>query len=363
MHTCRGEQPTIFDSDACAEFCRRFRVEPDRLRRARHALLRMSETLAEALGRLEPDHRTRALDFFEFQPLRIFDERMSQLDGSTKFLLEAKDGARLETVLLRAKTARTTVCVSSQIGCRAGCPFCATARMGLVRNLTASEILEQVRITSAAARIENRRVRNIVFMGMGEPLHNEENLHIALERLTSEDGFAFHPQRISVSTVGIPDAMLRLMRRFPSVQLALSLHAASPEQRERLVPWSRRYSWEQLWDAVREICALRSRKRSRAAIMIEYLMIDGVNDSLADARTLARLLEGLNAIVNLIPYNPIPYVQAWQPTPRADREAFAGALRGQGVFTTIRYSMGRDVQAACGQLVLSGQGDRSQNLG
>lgn len=331
-------------------FRRQTRVDPNQIRSMRHGMYHQYESLAQALRRLGP-RGASAVDYFDLEPLRILERYDSEEDGSTKFVFQAADGARFETVLLRAKTARTTVCLSTQVGCKAGCPFCATSRMGLVRNLTAAELIEQVLIAGRIAREEGRRLRNIVLMGMGEPLHNEDAVHQALATFLSREFCAIPPRRITVSTVGVPDAMLRLVDRFPAIQLALSLHSARPEVRARMVPSSRGYPWELLRETLGECNRRQIRHREQGPVMIEYVMLEGVNDGDQDLEALIEYLRGIPAHVNLIPYNAIPSASLWKPTPKVRRDAFARGLRSAGIFTTIRFSMGQDVQAACGQLV------------
>ncbi len=316
----------------------------------RHGLYHQHESLERALQRLGP-RGVEASEYFDLEPLAVLERHDSIQDGSSKFVLQSRDGQRFETVLLRAKTARTTVCISTQVGCQAGCPFCATSRMGLVRNLTAEELIEQILIAGRVARTEGRRLRNVVMMGMGEPLHNEEAVYGALMLLLSREFCAMPPRRITLSTVGVPDAMLRLVDRFPAIQLALSLHSARPDVRARIVPWSRRYCWDELRDALRECNRRQIRHREQGPVMIEYVMLSGVNDSDDDLRLLIEYLDQIPAHVNLIPYNAIPDASLWKPTPRSRIDNFAAQLRAAGIFTTIRFSMGTDVQAACGQLV------------
>ncbi len=350
-------RPTLYDASATTQFATKQRIEPELMRKVRLAWLQANEPLERALMRLGSENCCAAREYFELQPLEIVDSRASQLDRSMKFVLATRDQKKLETVLIRTSAnkqgvSRNTVCVSTQIGCQAGCPFCATARMGLVRDLNAYEIVEQVRLMAEFVASEGTRIRNIVFMGMGEPLHNEAMLYEALSLLTGPREFNFPQRRITVSTVGVPSAMKRLVDNFPGVQLALSLHATDPELRRRLVPWSRHYQWSELWEALRYASSQNPIRRD-PTVMIEYLLISGVNDSPDDANRLVSLLCDVRAVVNLIPYNPIPFVESWQPTSREHRERFGQSLREAGIPTTIRYSMGRDIQAACGQLVVS----------
>jgi 23S rRNA (adenine2503-C2)-methyltransferase len=238
--------------------------------------------------------------------------------------------------------------VSSQVGCAAACDFCATGKMGIAQNLTPAEILDQVVQARQALAVEGRTLRNLVFMGMGEPFHNEENLYATLDALTAPELFHQPPSRILVSTVGLPDAMIRCARRFPTIHLALSLHSAKQEARERIIPLARRYPLDELRQAIVELNRIQP---ANTEVMIEYLMLAGVNDSLGDARELAAWLDGLRVHVNLIPFNAIEDAPHLHGSNRKTREAFGAHLKAAGFKTTIRYSLGADVAAACGQLV------------
>ncbi len=343
-------RPFLVDRAAVDEFRRQHKLEPARIRRMRYALFQQHVAPEVALEHLQQPFTARALDSFELCSLKIAERHDSSLDRSSKFVLETAGGERIETVLMRSAK-RITACVSTQVGCQAGCSFCATARMGLRRNLTCAEIVDQVLIVARAARVDDARLRNIVFMGMGEPLHNETHLHAAIEVLTGLEGCAFPMRRVSVSTVGEPDAMLRLVDRFPGIQVALSLHSARPELRARLVPWTRRVDWQQLHATVREIATRPLTFHHQGPIMIQHIMIAGVNDGAEDADALIDYLQGLPCIVNLIPFNSISPIQNWQPSSREHRDWFAKRLRAAGIYTTVRYSMGSDVAAACGQLI------------
>jgi 23S rRNA (adenine2503-C2)-methyltransferase len=218
--------------------------------------------------------------------------------------------------------------------------------MGVAKNLSAAEILDQIVLAGERMHREARRVRNIVFMGMGEPFHNEAAVYEAVAALLSPELFHHAPGRILISTVGIPDAMVRCARRFPEVNLALSLHSVRQPVRQRLMPLAAKYSLDDLREAVAAVNQIQDN-----TVMIEYLMLAGVNDSLDDARELAAWLRGLHAHVNLIPYNPIESAPQLRTSERPQRDAFAAVLRAAGFITTIRYSLGADVAAACGQLV------------
>ncbi len=342
---------SLHDFSAIETFRKSRRIDPQQVRKFQYRLYRQHRQLDASLEALGPSHKEAAGEHFDLQTLSVARRMDSKVDPSVKLVLKTFDGLMLETVLLRSGPSRTAVCVSTQVGCQAGCPFCATARMGLKRSLTSAEIIEQVLLAAQITAVDGRRLRNIVFMGMGEPLHNEDAVHEAIRFLTDPRAFDMPHRRISVSTVGIPDAMHRLIDTFPGIQMALSLHSARPELRQRLVPWSRNYSWEEVREALRYVAAKPKTNRHQGPVMIEYIMIEGVNDSDVDADALIEYLADMYVIINLIPYNPNSFVHSWKPTPRDRRSEFAARLRSAGFYTTIRYSMGSDVQAACGQLV------------
>jgi 23S rRNA (adenine2503-C2)-methyltransferase len=275
-------------------------------------------------------------------------------DGTRKLLFHLPAGpeagtraAAIESVLIpqpgRAAGARDrlTLCISSQAGCGMGCAFCATARMGLVRNLRPGEIVGQVRAGIALA--VPRPLTNIVLMGMGEPLANYDAVVTALEILGAEWGYGISPRRITVSTVGLAPEIPRFIAE-TRANLAVSLSATADAQRARLMPIGRRYPLAALMRACRAV-PLPRRKR----ITFEYVMLAGENDTDADARRLVGLLHGIRAKVNLIPFNPFPGA-GFATSPRARIVRFQEVLRAHGLHTTIRESRGVDIQAACGQL-------------
>lgn len=268
----------------------------------------------------------------------------SDTTGDTvKFLWELHDGARIETVLM-CYPDRATVCVSSQAGCAMGCGFCATGQDGFQRHLTTGEIVEQVVRASRRARQLGRRVSNVVFMGMGEPLANEPAVWGAIERL--HGGLGLSARHITVSTVGVVPGIRTLTTRPLPVNLAVSLHAANDELRNELVPINKRYPLAQLMDA----CADYLREKGRR-LSFEWALIDGVNDRRSDARELAELCRSLPlaAHVNLIPLNPTP---GWLTTgtPPDGVRAFRDRLVELGVNATVRQNRGTEIDAACGQL-------------
>lgn len=283
-------------------------------------------------------------DFTVTTPRTVGDER--SLDGTRKFVLELADGKRIEAVFI-PDTPSMTFCISTQVGCAMSCGFCLTGKMGLVRNLTAGEIAGQVRVLAAATGLLDHPF-NIVLMGMGEPLHNYENTMKALRMLHAEHGLAVSPRRVTLSTVGIVPGLERLAREPLMPNLAVSLHATTDEQRTALVPPNRKYPLAAILDACRRFPL---KKRSR--ITFEYVLLDGVNDTPEDARRLVKLLADIKAKVNLIPLNPAPGIPYERPSDeRVDR--FAQILADRHMTVSVRKSRGRDIRAACGQLIVEG---------
>jgi len=298
--------------------------------------LRARLAAAFAIGRLEPAVVSEAMDgtrklLFHLPPDPEAGGRAAAIESVLIPQIERAGGAR----------DRLTLCISSQAGCGMGCGFCATARMGLLRNLRPAEIVGQVRAGQALAAPD--RLTNVVLMGMGEPLANYDAVVAAVETLTAEWGYAISPRRITVSTVGLAPAIPRFIAD-TRVHLAVSLHAPTDRQRERLVPINRRYPLATLLAACRAVPLARRRR-----ITFEYVLLDAENDADGDARALVRLLHGLRAKVNLIPFNPFPDA-GFAPSPRVRVLRFQAILREHGIAATIRESRGRDIQAACGQL-------------
>jgi len=267
----------------------------------------------------------------------------TSIDATTKLLLQLADGHQIESVFI-PDTPANTFCVSTQVGCAMRCGFCLTGRMGIVRNLTAGEIVGQVRVLARALGFLDAPF-NIVLMGMGEPLHNYDATMKALRILADKRGFGISPRRITLSTVGVLPALERLASEPLMPNLAISLHATTEEQRDRLVPINRKYGLAELLDACRRFPIKR-----RARITFEYVMLKGVNDTDEDARRLVRLLNGIKSKVNLLPLNEAPGIPFERPGD--DRvNAFAQILADRGVVVSVRKSRGRDIRAACGQLI------------
>ena len=273
--------------------------------------------------------------------LEIADERSADDGETTKWLFSLHDGRAVETVLMHYRD-RTTVCVSSQAGCAMACSFCATGQGGFDRHLTTGEIVEQVVRASRRASDTNRRLSNVVFMGMGEPFANYDRVWGAVERLQGDLGLS--ARHLTLSTVGVVPGIRRLATEALPVNLAVSLHAANDELRNELVPLNRRYPLAVLAEACREYLAARNRRLS-----FEWALIDGVNDRDIDAQQLAAYARDLRAHVNLIPLNPTPGYPV-RGTPPERVRGFRDALTSLGVNATVRRTRGRDIDAACGQL-------------
>ncbi len=264
-------------------------------------------------------------------------------DGSRKLVFRLDDGRRVSAVLMPDDD-RMTLCLSTQVGCGYACAFCLTGTMGLERNLTAAEIIGQL-LAANALLGEGRRATHIVFMGMGEPLANLDALVRSIRILTDARlGLGYSPRRITVSTVGLVAGIERLGREHLKVNLAISLHAASDEVRSRLMPVNRSWNLATLMEAVRRY-PLAPRQR----VFFEWVLLDGVNDAPEDAERLARLLRGVRAKVNLIPFNDWEGSGFRRP-PLARILAFQSILLDAGITTTVRWSKGEDIGAACGQL-------------
>jgi 23S rRNA (adenine2503-C2)-methyltransferase len=263
-------------------------------------------------------------------------------DGTDKLLLECGDGRRIECVLM-AESDRRTVCISTQVGCGMGCVFCASGLKGVERNLTRGEIVEQV-IRLRNLLPEGEAITNLVVMGMGESLANLDNLLPALDRLCSREGLGLGQRRVTISTVGLPEKMLRLAGEDRQYHLAVSLHAPTEALRNALVPINEKVGL----GAVVEAADAYFRSSGRQ-VTFEYVLLSGINDRAEDARALAGLLEARKAHVNLIPYNPVAGLPYARPSPSAIRR-FVEIVRSRGVSVSVRKTKGREIDAACGQL-------------
>lgn len=318
-------------------------------RQLHHALNKLALQDIDDLTQFPIALRRQIAESYRTRTLKLRLHLHSSADRSQKVLFALDDGMTVETVLIpSASGARTrnTVCVSSQVGCPAGCTFCATGLGGFSRNLSAPEIVDQVMYFQHQLQEREERVTNIVFMGMGEPLLNAAAVREAVHRLTDSSAFGLGERHLTVSTVGIVPQMDKFADWAGQVNLAISLHAPNDALRSQLVPYNHHFPIGDLMASVR-----RYLDRTNRRVSFEYVLLKGVNDTLGLAKQLAALLQPLGGLahVNLIPWNPFRegrFIRAEGP----DADAFAGALRQKGVNATIRYSKGLDISAACGQL-------------
>jgi 23S rRNA (adenine2503-C2)-methyltransferase len=288
--------------------------------------------------------REKLSDHFSFPAAKLSDEKVSS-DGTVKTVFRLDDGLRVEGVLIPSG-GRTTACISSQVGCPLGCTFCATGTLGFTRNLTRGEIFDQAVLLDALSK-KNPGVplSNIVFMGMGEPLMNYPEVAAAVERLTAPDGQGISPQRITLSSVGIPKMIRQLADDGMKAHFALSLHAATNAKRDRIIPVNRRFPLEDLTAALKYYYQVTKKR-----FTIEYVLLNGFNDSEADAKALATFCRSFPVKINLIEYNPVEG-SGYSSADMTRVKAFAAFLEKRNLVVNIRRSRGKDIEAACGQLV------------
>ena len=278
-------------------------------------------------------------DFEIFLP-QVYEKRVSAVDKTVKYLMRLSDGNIIESVVMDYHHGKS-ICVSSQVGCRMGCSFCASTLGGLVRNLSPFEIEGQV---LSASRDIGERISNIVIMGIGEPLDNYENVVTFLKNVNDERGLNIGMRHITLSTCGIPDKIRQLALTVPEVNLALSLHAPTDEKRRAIMPVARRFSIEEVMGA----CDFYFEKTHRR-VTFEYALVRGKNSSAGDAELLAALLRGKNCHVNVIPVNPVAERGNVRTTPK-ETKAFLDFLKNNGINATLRRELGPDINASCGQL-------------
>lgn len=290
--------------------------------------------------------RERLEDQYEFTNVTVVEELTSAIDGTKKFLFGLSDGNVVESVWMRYQHG-CSVCISSQVGCRMGCAFCASTLGGLVRNLTASEMLEQV---YQIDRMTGERVSHIVVMGTGEPLDNYDALLKFLTIISDEKGMNISQRNITVSTCGLVEQIRQLAGEKLQITLALSLHAPDQEKRERLMPIAKHYDIRDVVKACDDYFVSTGRR-----ITFEYALIGGVNDTVGDAQALAALIGGMNCHVNLIPVNPVKE-RKWNRSKPEVIDAFKNSLEKSGIPVTRRREMGKDINGACGQLRRSRMG-------
>jgi len=308
----------------------------------------MSTLGRELRARLAAETRLRTLELLDMQ---------HSTDGTIKFLFRTADGYNIESVLIPSEARddqdepkRRTICISTQVGCPLDCKFCATASMRLKRNLTAGEIVEQFLIVEKQS---GESITNIVYMGMGEPMLNYENVFASVAIFTDPENKLVPARHITVSTSGLPDAIRRMADEGQRVKLAVSLHALTNGMRSELMPINRRYDINELMDAVEYYY-----RKTRQPVTYEYILFDGWNDTDADVRRLARITRRVPSKVNVIPFHEIEFTNPTgisarlRATPRDKFDAFIGKLREAGVMVMVRSSSGEDIDAACGQLAI-----------
>jgi 23S rRNA (adenine2503-C2)-methyltransferase len=296
------------------------------------AMLNLSKTLRDKL------ENSACLD------LPQITKQNYSLDGVIKWLLDLGNNNQIEMVYIPEKD-RGTLCISSQVGCALACTFCSTGAQGFNRNLTTAEIISQVLIANKHLNSKNKKISNVVFMGMGEPLLNESSVYNACNLFLDDLAFGLSRRKVTISTSGIVPALLRMAQTTP-VSLAISLHAPDDDLRDVLVPINKKYPIKELLDACQNYIDSGQQKRH---ILIEYVMLDGVNDTSEHAKKLVKLIKGMSVKVNLIPFNPFEKTQ-YRVSKASTIENFQDILYRSGIRTMVRRTRGEDVDAACGQL-------------
>ena len=327
-----------------------------RARQIADALWRTGAESLDEVTTLPAGLRAELEEAFRFDTVADTELRSSDGGLTEKALHRLADGALVESVLMHypargAQRERHTLCISSQAGCAVGCPFCATGELGFTRDLETAEIVDQVRGAARRLAADGKRLTNVVFMGMGEPLLNLDRVLAAVDALNDRARFGLGARHITVSTSGVVPGMRRLTALGPQFTLAVSLHAARDALRDVLVPLNRRWPIAEVVAAAREHAAATGRR-----VTYEATMIAGINDTREDAHAMAELLRGDHAHVNLIPMNPVAHTP-WTASPNATIEAFAATLAAAGVTATIRRNRGQEIGAACGQLAAERAGE------
>ncbi len=303
---------------------------------------RKGVTDVEQMTNISRELRLKIAETFDFPKAEIHERHISS-DGTRKYLFRVEGGDLVESVMIKQPN-RMTLCVSSQVGCAMGCKFCRTATMGLKRSLSTSEILRQVNGVISDAKNFGDGFSNIVFMGMGEPLHNFDGVTRAVQNLTDSRGYGMSPRKVTVSTVGLVPAIRKLAASGISVSLAVSLNATTDETRSRIMPINDRFAMSELLAAIKDF-PVGPRKK----VTIEYVMLSGFNDSHEDMQRLAKMMRGMPVKINLIPYNENAGL-GWRSPSKEWVHTCQRYLNTQGLQAFIRWSKGADIAAACGQL-------------
>jgi len=302
-------------------------------------------TAWDQMSNLAKDLRVKLAATFRFPSIELVDVKESNDRETFKFLWKLIDGSLVESVLIYS-SARRTVCVSSQVGCPAKCAFCASGKMGFLRNLRPHEIIEQVLLINQWLIAKGERVSHIVYMGMGEPFKNYDSVIRSIRMLCDPATLNISQRRVTVSTVGIIEGIKRLTVEDLSINLVLSLHAPNQHIRQKIIPYARKYPLDSLMEAMDEYSA-----KTKRDITYEYTLIAGINDHPDHAFELSHLLKGRQCTVNLIPYNPVAGLKLCRPEKKSIKQ-FRSVLFGSKIVNTCRYTKGDDIAAACGQLAM-----------
>lgn len=333
------------------EFFSSIREKPFREKQVYEWLWKKGCHSVDEMTNLPLSLRIRLAEAFAFEPISVTGQQQST-DGTLKVAFRLNDDTLIEGVLIPSEE-RTTACISTQAGCALGCTFCATATLGFSRNLTAGEIFDQVWLLNELSLTKHQSpLSNIVLMGMGEPLFNYPHVKSAIEFITGEEGMGISHQRITLSTVGVPKVIRQLADDQFKPQLAISLHAATDDKRNRIIPFNKRFPLAELISALTYYHNVTGKR-----FTIEYLLLKGFNDSLADARSLADFCKNFPVKINLIEYNPVEGVDFHRSEIRKMKE-FRDFLASLNLVVNIRQSRGKDIDAACGQLAGKTKGER-----
>lgn len=324
---------------------KQLKQDPNQVRKIRTLFYKQTFSLEKGTRRIPNELLELAQKNLETNFLTLEKRMDSKVDGATKLLFKTHDNHYIEAVILRIATGRVSLCISSQAGCRFACAFCATGTLGFKRNLTVSEICDQVIQAQRILLNEEKTLRNIVFMGMGEPFDNFETVCESIQILSGSESFNFAPNNIMVSTCGLADEMVKFAKLFPNVNMALSLHSVKKECRDEIMPINRAYKVSRLKAALLEIESISDRP-----VMLEYLIFKDLNNSLEDVQKLINFCKNLNVRINLISYNRTSSEDTFQGVSQDEMFKFKSCLEKKGLTVTIRYSLGEDIAAACGQL-------------
>jgi len=338
---------SIHDVDQVQAFLKEEKIPAFRYAQIENAIYKNHITNFDDIGTIPKDLREKLKENFYFTSLTVEELVTSENGQTTKILFKTQSGHLIESVIMRHLSGRNTLCVSSQAGCPMACTFCATWKLGFQKNLSFTEIIEQIHFAYIQLNRERTSLRNIVFMGMGEPFLNYENVKKSIQIACDQKKFNLANRRVTVSTCGIVPGIVKMGHDFPQTSLAISIHAPNDELRRSIMPVDHTYNLDKLMTAL-DWYVQKTNKR----IFYEYIMLNGVNDHIQLAYELGELLKWRLAHVNFIPYNPGEWAGGieYRPTPRFLIEKFQKVLETYGVPSTIRATMGDDIDAACGQL-------------